>query len=158
MKEEAIHNGDYLNINEEELKNLKMVYKQALEEERGSFTFQGKELLTNYGKYLIEYLETQNISDKEHYTKKHITEILNKISLDDRLRIAFTMNDYENWNNGEYSGDMKLINEHVDSAIRIFDELNKKNDKTNNNISRKIPKSDMKYFKDKKEARLFTHL
>lgn len=59
MKEEAIHNGDYLNINDEEVKILKLLYQQALEEESGSFIFQGKELLTNYAKYLIEYLQTQ---------------------------------------------------------------------------------------------------
>ena len=59
--EEANHTGTYLNINSKELEILKSSYQKALEEEKGMFIFQDKEIVTNYAKYLIEYLNTQNI-------------------------------------------------------------------------------------------------
>ena len=40
-----------------ELQELKKLYKDALDQKKESFIFQDKEILTNYAKYLIEYLE-----------------------------------------------------------------------------------------------------
>ncbi len=38
---------------------FKKAYKIALKEDKETFIFEGKEFLTNYAKYVIEYLETQ---------------------------------------------------------------------------------------------------
>ena len=51
MKEEK----DYISL--EDLDSLKMAYDKAIEEELDIFIFKEHELLTQYAKYLIQYLE-----------------------------------------------------------------------------------------------------
>jgi hypothetical protein len=41
----------------EKLKKLKAAWQKAHDAEKESFTFDGKEVLVTYGRYLIEYLE-----------------------------------------------------------------------------------------------------
>src|ERR1019366_5599282 len=48
-----------LNINKENFKELKKIYKLAVDTGLETFFFQEKEILTAYAKYMIEYLETQ---------------------------------------------------------------------------------------------------
>lgn len=48
-----------MNFNKQTLKELKDRYNQAVEAEEETFDFKGGELLTEYAKYLIEYLEGQ---------------------------------------------------------------------------------------------------
>ena len=48
-----------LNINKENFKELKKLYKLAVDTDLKNFFFQEKEILTAYAKYMIEYLETQ---------------------------------------------------------------------------------------------------
>ena len=43
----------------EVLKNLKAEYNKAVESGQEIFIFQGNELLTDYAKYLIQYVESQ---------------------------------------------------------------------------------------------------
>jgi len=51
MKEEK----DYISL--EDLDSLKMAYDKAVEEKLDIFIFKEHELLTQYAKYLIQYLE-----------------------------------------------------------------------------------------------------
>jgi hypothetical protein len=55
--------------------------------------------------------------------KSSVVERLRKrISLETKLKVAFQMHDYENWHNGEYSGDaekyakiaIEIIKKHYD--------------------------------------------
>lgn len=39
------------------LEELKKLYKEAMEQNQESFMFQNQEVLTDYAKYLIQYLE-----------------------------------------------------------------------------------------------------
>ncbi len=40
-----------------DLAELKKAYKKAIENNKDSFVFRGQTFVTNYAKYLIEYLE-----------------------------------------------------------------------------------------------------
>jgi len=44
-------------IKKEEIKELKKLYKNAVENEEETFMFKGELLLTSYAKYLIEYID-----------------------------------------------------------------------------------------------------
>jgi hypothetical protein len=46
-----------IDINQEELQELKQKYEQAADEGRAQFVFKSKILLTSYAKYLIQYLD-----------------------------------------------------------------------------------------------------
>lgn len=59
--DEPIHEGDYLSIDKHSLTELQALHQKAIEEGKTQFTFQGKDILTAYGGYLLEYLKTQNI-------------------------------------------------------------------------------------------------
>ncbi len=48
-----------MQITEEEFKHLKLKYKDAVEKEKTNFMFKDNEVLVDYAKYLIEYLESQ---------------------------------------------------------------------------------------------------
>lgn len=48
-------------------------------------------------------------------------KILEETPLEIKLKVAFQMHDYENWKNGEYSGDAE---KYVEVAMRIFKEHN----------------------------------
>lgn len=50
---------EHLEFNKEKFIDLKKEYKKAVENNKESFIFQNKEIVTGYAKYLIEYLETQ---------------------------------------------------------------------------------------------------
>jgi hypothetical protein len=52
------------------LQELKELYKQAVEENKESFIFQDQEVLTNYAKYLIEYMEDY-YSKRPNYCSKN---------------------------------------------------------------------------------------
>lgn len=47
-------------IDGSEIKSLKAAYQKAVDENREMFVYKGHELLTQYAKYLIEYLELNN--------------------------------------------------------------------------------------------------
>lgn len=49
----------YKNIvfNEGKYKRLKKRYEQAVEQKENQFTFEGDEYVTDYAKYLLQYLE-----------------------------------------------------------------------------------------------------
>jgi hypothetical protein len=50
-----------------------------------------------------------------------LEKILNETSLETALRISFAMLDYENWEDGSYSGDEELIKSQVESALHIIE-------------------------------------
>lgn len=50
---------DMLEFTPDLYEKLKKEYNKALEEEQESFEFEGREVLTNYAKYMVEYLNTQ---------------------------------------------------------------------------------------------------
>lgn len=78
-----------------------------------------------FRQWLEEYKLLNNKPTDEEYEDKILGEMLElakSIPLHAKLRIAFTMDDYGNWDNGEYKGDKKLIEKYVNSAIRIFEE------------------------------------
>ena len=48
---------DTLDVNQEEFKELKNLYAQAVKDKKEQFVFKGKDFLTDYAKYVIEWLE-----------------------------------------------------------------------------------------------------
>jgi len=48
-----------ITFDQETFKNLKQEYKKAVEKEQEIFIFQGHKLLTQYAKYIIEYLNSK---------------------------------------------------------------------------------------------------
>lgn len=50
---------DKIVFDKEKLRKLKKLYKSALERGADSFLFEGKEVLTAYAKYMIQFVETQ---------------------------------------------------------------------------------------------------
>lgn len=46
-----------INWTVEKLEELKKLYNKAKSDKQVTFFFEGKEILTNYSKYVIEYLE-----------------------------------------------------------------------------------------------------
>jgi len=48
-----------MTINEDEFKELKILYDKAVEEKKSEFLFMEQKLLVDYTKYLIEYLENE---------------------------------------------------------------------------------------------------
>lgn len=56
------------------------------------------------------------------YTQSNIIEkILDQTSLETALRISFAMADYENWEDGSYTGDGELIKSQVESALHLIE-------------------------------------
>ena len=49
----------YITFDHETFKNLKQEYKRAVENKQEIFMFQEHELLTQYAKYIIEYLNSK---------------------------------------------------------------------------------------------------
>ena len=47
-------------------------------------------------------------------------ELLRRVPLKTKLKVAFQMNDIKNWQNGEYKGDKRLIKRNVKDTIKIF--------------------------------------
>lgn len=48
-----------ITFDQETFKKLKQEYKKAVENQQEIFVFQGHELLTQYAKYIIEYLTSK---------------------------------------------------------------------------------------------------
>lgn len=48
-----------LTLNKQGLTSLKKSYNQAVKSKKKSFRFDGKEMVTGYAKYVIEYLEVK---------------------------------------------------------------------------------------------------
>ncbi len=46
-----------MEFTKEELADLKIMYNKAFEQKKNKFLFQKQEILVDYAKYLIEYLE-----------------------------------------------------------------------------------------------------
>lgn len=46
-------------IHRDQLPELKRAYARAIRNKQETFTFNGAEVVTNYGKYLIEYFEAK---------------------------------------------------------------------------------------------------
>jgi hypothetical protein len=56
------------------------------------------------------------------YTQSNIIDkILDQTSLETALRISFAMADYENWEDGSYTGDEELIKSQVESALHLIE-------------------------------------
>jgi hypothetical protein len=56
------------------------------------------------------------------YTQSNIIgKILDQTSLETALRISFAMADYENWEDGSYTGDEELIKSQVESALHLIE-------------------------------------
>lgn len=49
----------YIQFDRKKLKELKRRYTIAMRDNQDIFVFEGKELVTGYAKYMIEYLETK---------------------------------------------------------------------------------------------------
>ncbi len=49
--------NDKLLINAEQYRSLKSLYAKAVKDKMDQFIFQGKDMLTSYAKYLIEFLK-----------------------------------------------------------------------------------------------------
>ena len=58
-----------MTINEDEFKELKILYNKAVEEKKSEFLFMEQKLLVNYTKYLIEYLENEMKKHNKYYKK-----------------------------------------------------------------------------------------
>jgi hypothetical protein len=56
-----------------------------------------------------------------------IQEILDSTSLETSIMVSLTMADYDNWDNGTYKGNKKLIKEQVEGVLRIIEEWQSKN-------------------------------
>ena len=53
--------SDYINFTPELAEEFKKKYNEAVAEKEESFMFKEKEVLTGYAKYVIEYLEMNNV-------------------------------------------------------------------------------------------------
>lgn len=51
--------NDSMEMTREKLESLKRHYKSAVEKKKETFEFEGRQLMTGYAKYMIEYLEGQ---------------------------------------------------------------------------------------------------
>ena len=49
-----------MNLTKNELKELRVGYKNAVKEGLEQFPFRGDIILTSYAKYLLEYIDSQN--------------------------------------------------------------------------------------------------
>lgn len=57
----------------------------------------------------------------EYIQSNIIGKILDQTSLETALRISFAMADYENWEDGSYTGDEELIKSQVESALHLIE-------------------------------------
>lgn len=55
-----------------------------------------------------------------------IQEILDSTPLETSIMVSLTMTDYDNWDNGTYNGNKKLIEEQVEGVLRIIEEWKSK--------------------------------
>jgi hypothetical protein len=53
-----------VNVNRLDYLELKRLYKKTVDEKKEMFVWKGQDILTQYAKYLIEYLEMQEFSEK----------------------------------------------------------------------------------------------
>ena len=53
------HKG-WLEFSKRDIKRFKRKYKKAMEAKEEAFVFNGKDFLTGYAKYVIEYLDSFN--------------------------------------------------------------------------------------------------
>ena len=72
----------------------------------------------------LQYLLINQIVMKKNL---RLEEIRRRISLETCLRVRLQMDDYDNWDNGEYFGDMDKINKNIGI---ILDEVERWCDKT----------------------------
>jgi len=61
-------------------------------------------------------------SEDKKYHSDLIEKILSETSLETLLGVSFAMSDVENWRGGEYLGDMKLVDRHVEQALYIIEK------------------------------------
>lgn len=52
-------NHDTISITPSDFEDLKLLYADAVKNNKNEFTFKGKAILTSYAKYLIEYLTSK---------------------------------------------------------------------------------------------------
>ena len=52
---------------------------------------------------------------------KYHKKALSKISIESSIKTFLIMNDYDNWENGEYKGDIESINNQTKTIIRIIE-------------------------------------
>lgn len=55
-KQLVLNHGTTITFTQKKFDELKVAYNQALSKEEDQFSFYGQEIVTNYAKYLIEYL------------------------------------------------------------------------------------------------------
>lgn len=48
---------EYIDFTPQKIKRFKRLYEKALKDQQESFYFEGKEVLTTYAKYIVEYVE-----------------------------------------------------------------------------------------------------
>jgi hypothetical protein len=51
---------DTINFTYDKYEKFKKAYKQAIEDNKTDFFFEGHQFLTSYGKYLLEHLDKKN--------------------------------------------------------------------------------------------------
>jgi len=61
-------------------------------------------------------------TENKKYHSDLIEKILSETSLETLLGVSFAMSDVENWRGGEYLGDMKLVDQHVEQALYIIEK------------------------------------
>lgn len=54
---ENAQNTDLLSVTEAEWKQFKKIYEQAVADKQDRFKFMGRDVLTAYAKYLIQYVD-----------------------------------------------------------------------------------------------------
>ena len=50
-----------------------------------------------------------------------IESLLAEISLEETIKTGLMMSDYENWSEGEYKGDRKMIDDQTECVVRILE-------------------------------------
>lgn len=132
-----------------ELEILKKAYKKALKEKKESFLYSDREILVSYAKYLIDYLEENNLANIKEGNSSHV----------------LSATDYHNFSEGE----REMVDMGMDIAMYLQKKEKEGADKgwTVSNVNFFIPyiESDgtrlsspgsmYSSLKDEKEARIF---
>jgi len=82
---------------------------------------EGKEFEFEFGDGYAKIIIPRKSEDKKYHSDI-IEKVLRETSLETLLGVSFTMSDVENWRGGEYLGDMKLVDQHVEQALYIIEK------------------------------------
>ena len=65
---------------------------------------------------------------RKHKSKSEwFDKLLKEITLKQQIKLDLMMQDYDNWKNGEYLGNVELINKQVNSIIETIKEWKENN-------------------------------